>query len=135
MIAGDDFSLYLFEGIKASGNYAALHLPSPKFNEPRCLALLRESWVVLTVHGYDDPREAIHVSGLDSGLAEEVACSLREAGFEVVHPSSRFPGRDPANICNRGRSRRGVQLEFSVTVRERFEPNELAAPVRRALWA
>ncbi|WP_448251345.1 poly-gamma-glutamate hydrolase family protein [Ottowia oryzae] len=39
-VAGTDINLYLFEGIRQAGNYAALHLTSHKFDEPRCLALL-----------------------------------------------------------------------------------------------
>lgn len=38
--AGTDINLYLFEGIRQVGDYAALHLTSHKFDEPCCLALL-----------------------------------------------------------------------------------------------
>ena len=41
-VAGDDFNLYLFEGIKPSGNYKALHITSHCFDEPRLLSLLLE---------------------------------------------------------------------------------------------
>lgn len=30
-IAGDDFNLYLFEGVRLSGNYSTLHLTSHRF--------------------------------------------------------------------------------------------------------
>ncbi len=36
-IAGDEFNLYLFEGIRPSRNYATLHLTSHRFDEPRCV--------------------------------------------------------------------------------------------------
>ncbi len=39
-IAGEDFNLYVFEGLKSSGNYAALHLTSRHFDEPACLELI-----------------------------------------------------------------------------------------------
>jgi phage replication-related protein YjqB (UPF0714/DUF867 family) len=132
-IAGDELSLYLFEGTKAMGNHAVLHLPSPKFDEPTCLALLRNSPVVLAVHGYNDIANTIHVGGLDFDFAERVALSLRGAGFEVDCPSSRFPGRNPLNVCNRGKNGRGVQLEFSFSLRQRYKPSDLATPIRQAL--
>ena len=39
-VAGADFNLYLFEGIRQAGKYSALHLASYRFDEPRCLELL-----------------------------------------------------------------------------------------------
>lgn len=50
-IAGADFNLYLFEGIRRAGSYAALHLTSHKFDEPRCLALLSNCDHVVAIHG------------------------------------------------------------------------------------
>ena len=39
-IAASDFSLYLFEGLRRSRNYTALHLTSRCFDEPQCLGLI-----------------------------------------------------------------------------------------------
>jgi len=49
-VAGEDFSLYLFEGIRQVSNYSALHLMSPRFDEPRCLLLLSMCDHVIAIH-------------------------------------------------------------------------------------
>ena len=49
-IAGDDFSLYDFEGIKPDGN-GVLHIESHLYDEPRALEAVRGAKIVLTVHG------------------------------------------------------------------------------------
>lgn len=50
-VASADFNLNLFEGIRQAGNYAALHLTSHKFDEPRCLAMLSDCDHVIAIHG------------------------------------------------------------------------------------
>ena len=132
-IAGTDCSLYLFEGIKAAGNYDTLHLTSTTFDEPECLALVGDCAIVLTVHGCEDLGGDVHVGGLDIDRAGAVGRALSTAGLTVLCPSAQFPGREPRNICNRGRTQMGVQLEFSTTTRIRFRPDELAEPIRRVI--
>jgi phage replication-related protein YjqB (UPF0714/DUF867 family) len=63
---------------------------------------------------------------------------LSDAGFEARFDAQRYPGLDPMNICNRGQSRRGVQLELPRSLRDRLaaEPDQLAqfsVAVRAAL--
>ncbi len=50
-IAREDFNLYLFEGVKLSGNYHSLHLPSHLFDEEQCLALIGQCRFVVAIHG------------------------------------------------------------------------------------
>lgn len=64
-IAGAEFNLYLFEGIRRAGNYAALHLTSHKFNEPRCLELLSKCDHVIAIHGCRGEEQQVLVGGLD----------------------------------------------------------------------
>ena len=50
-IAGAEFSLYLFEGIRPTENYEGLHLSSHYFDEPSCLKMLASCDDVVTIHG------------------------------------------------------------------------------------
>src|SRR4051812_27648221 len=51
-VAAETFSFYAFEGLKASGN-ADLHITSTHFDEPLCLALIRDCCTIVTLHGED----------------------------------------------------------------------------------
>jgi phage replication-related protein YjqB (UPF0714/DUF867 family) len=117
-IAGMEYSFYSFEGLKADGN-GVLHIESHLFDEPRALGAVEKADVVITVHGQVDRKdEFVMVGGLDNGLRSEVRRQLEVAGFQTRPPSEGLMGADPMNICNRGRSRRGVQLEISRKVRD-----------------
>lgn len=116
-IAGEDFSLYLLEGIRPSGNYAALHLTSHYFDEPKCLGLLATCEDVVTIHGCKVPGEVVLVGGLDNELSAELCKHIAAAGLECHLDGHDFLGRQPTNICNRGRRGIGVQLELSVALR------------------
>ena len=52
-IAGEDFSLYCFEGLKPRGN-RALHIASHNFDEPSSLVLVGRSRIIVAVHGCDN---------------------------------------------------------------------------------
>jgi phage replication-related protein YjqB (UPF0714/DUF867 family) len=119
-IAGERFSFYGFEGLKSSGN-ADLHITSTRFDEPMCLTVLGHSGVILTIHGEDSDGagEGVFVGGLDVALGAQIGTALTEKGFDVrEHSDPDLQGRDPTNICNRGTSCAGVQLELSRAVRE-----------------
>jgi phage replication-related protein YjqB (UPF0714/DUF867 family) len=116
-IAGEDFNLYLFEGIKSSGNYATLHLTSRRFDEPSCLELIAQCSFVVAIHGCKGDSEKVLLGGLDHELRAELADSLRKAGVIVETDGHRYPATDPNNICNRGRLKKGVQLELSARLR------------------
>ncbi len=119
-IAGTDFSLYLFEGLKPSGNQD-LHITSSDFDEARCIDLLAECDRVLTVHGDDSDPPVVFVGGLDVPLRDGIVAALESAGFNAgLHPDPRLQGRDSKNICNRGRSKVGVQLEISAGFRKKL---------------
>jgi phage replication-related protein YjqB (UPF0714/DUF867 family) len=113
-VAGDEWSLYCFEGIKSTGN-RRLHITSTHFNEPRCLALVGQAQTVLTIHGLDETREAVWIGGLDEVLSARLQGSLTAAGFEtVLDDTPAHGGAHPNNICNMGASHRGCQLEISL---------------------
>ncbi len=112
-IAGREFSLYCFEGRKTNGN-EALHIASTAFDEPACLAIVAASTVVLAVHGSAEQEEMVHIGGRDARLASRLCEALNAAGFAArLDNTADHPGRLAVNICNRGRSGRGCQLEIS----------------------
>lgn len=112
-IAGEDLSCYCFNGIKP-GNNQCLHITSTRFDEPRCEALLQGVATVLTVHGERSTEDRVFLGGLDQALGAQLQHALQASGFAVApHHNPRLQGRHPRNLCNRGSSGRGVQLELS----------------------
>jgi phage replication-related protein YjqB (UPF0714/DUF867 family) len=120
-IAGGEFSFYAFEGLKTSGN-TDLHITSTRFDEPMCLTLIRQSDVVLTIHGEDSDADGkpVFMGGRNAELGECLSAGLAANGFDVRrHADPLLQGLEPKNLCNRGgKSRSGVQLELSRSLRE-----------------
>jgi phage replication-related protein YjqB (UPF0714/DUF867 family) len=134
LIAADDYGLYLFEGLRATGdNFDCLHLTSGQFDEPRALDLIARCDTVVAVHGYAAAGPDVLLGGLDEGLKQQLAQALLRAGFSCMSDGHRFPGKDPRNICNRGRSGKGLQLELSEGLRKGGDWSGLAAAVRAVL--
>ena len=124
VIAGIDFSFYGFEGLKVDGN-GVLHIESHLFDEPRALGAVEKADIVVTVHGQLDRKEEfVMLGGLNEGLRSEIQLQLERAGFRTQPPTEELMGTDPMNICNRGRLRRGVQLEISRKERDVLRTNQ-----------
>jgi phage replication-related protein YjqB (UPF0714/DUF867 family) len=132
-IAGDDYGLYVFEGLLRAGNFAALHLSSERFDEPECLQMLGECDRVISVHGCGAPGEIVLVGGRDDALRDAVSTALRAAGIACDDAPAGLAGALPRNICNRGRTGRGVQLEVSMELRRSRQRTALIRAVRSAL--
>ena len=132
-IAGDDLNLYLFEGIKAAGNYRALHLTSHRFDEPRCLELLAGCDHVVTIHGCRGHAPQVLLGGLDEELKGRIANVLNAIRVDVRTTDHPYVRTEPQNICNRGRRGVGVQLELSTALRFGAGLGALAAAIRVAL--
>jgi phage replication-related protein YjqB (UPF0714/DUF867 family) len=134
LIAGEEHRLYLFEGLRTTGdNFDCLHLASHRFDEPRALDLIAHCDTVVAVHGYAASGPDVLLGGLNEGLKRGIAHALAGMGFTCLTNGHRFPGRDPRNICNRGRSREGVQLELSEELRKAGDWPLLAVAVRSVL--
>lgn len=137
-IAGMDYSFYSFEGLKVDGN-GVLHLDSHLFDEPQALQAVEQADVVITVHGQlDQKQEFVMTGGLHTRLCLEVERQLKSDGFQTWPPTEGLMGIDPRNICNRGKSRQGVQLEISRKVRDSLKNDRdrlrvFAEAVRRAI--
>jgi phage replication-related protein YjqB (UPF0714/DUF867 family) len=119
LAAGTNFSFYAFEGIKSKDN-SDLHITATHFDEPISKSLICESRVVITIHGEhsEEDGEGVFLGGLDVRLGRRIGQALKTAGFEVgKHKNPNLQGIEPENICNRGQTKAGVQLELSRSVR------------------
>jgi phage replication-related protein YjqB (UPF0714/DUF867 family) len=132
-IAGDDFNLYLFEGIRRSRNYSALHLTSHLFDEPECLSLISRCNQVIAIHGCDGEGERVLLGGRDTHLKIRIAERIRASGLIAEAAGHPFQATHPNNICNRGALRRGVQIEVTHSLRISGSAAQLATAVRSAL--
>jgi phage replication-related protein YjqB (UPF0714/DUF867 family) len=121
-VAGREHSFYAFEGIRGHEN-GDLHITSGRFDEPRGLQVVGHSDVVVALHGRDSDDEVVFLGGLHWELMEHLAAAFTRAGVAVSrHDAPGYAGTDPDNICNRGRSGRGVQLELPRGLRKRLFP-------------
>ncbi len=119
-VAGTDYLFYSFEGLKPTGN-ARLHIASVHFDEPRAVKIVNRADVVLAVHGCEGNDEVVYVGGLHNALKEIIRTCLIQAGFRAEEcPKTHLAGKTSRNICNRGRTGQGVQLEISKGLRTRM---------------
>jgi len=122
-VAGNDLSFYTFQGLKDRGNQK-LHLTSHRFDEPLALRAASSALWVLAIHGERSPdRSFIMVGGLWDSLRERLVEAFSEAGVSVEGPRQGLGGVNPKNICNRGQSGSGVQLEISEGLRRALRRN------------
>jgi phage replication-related protein YjqB (UPF0714/DUF867 family) len=127
-IAGEDYSIYQFEGLKAREN-RDLHITSANFDEPTALSLASKASVVVTVHGCRGDDEVTYLGGRDNALRKLISYELAQAGFvSSTHSDPLLQGISPANICNRGRRAKGVQLEISRGLRSALVNSDVSAP-------
>lgn len=132
LAAGEDHSLFCFEGLKPYGENRRLHITSHRFDHPRCIAMTALRDVVVGIHGCVGEAQ-IFVGGLDAEFANGLAIHLKEAGFTVISDGHRYPGRHPQNICNRGATGRGAQLEVTYDLRAPEYRERIAAALRAAV--
>lgn len=136
LIAGQEHALYLFEGLRTTGdNFDRLHLTSHCFDEPRCLDLISTCRTVIAVHGYASAGPDVLLGGLDHDLKRRLAPVLHARGLTVQLDGHAYPGLDPRNICNRSRSGMGVQIELSAPLRRSRAWHGLVLGVQAVLQA
>jgi len=134
-LAADRHTFYCFEGLKTSlRQNRSLHITSDNFNEPQALNAVASCTQVISIHGARGREQAIYAGGLDGHLKQSVIWALTEAGFIACDdPSPTRQGRGQTNICNRGASGRGLQLEFTFALRRALFALPDSKGVRRAL--
>ena len=119
LIAGDTCNLFCFNGLKEQDNHL-LHITSHHYDDEQALALVQSSQTVISVHGCTVKKAVVFVGGRDDELKETIALALNSANIVAIACDKHSPycGRHPANICNRGRTGKGVQLEISRPLRD-----------------
>lgn len=120
IISGEDLSFYSSIGKKAEGGNADLHITSSHFDEPKCLALVSKSEKVISIHGKSGKEEFVMLGGLDEEIIKKISELLAGGGFEVREATEEVKGDSPDNICNKCSSGKGVQLEISRGLRDKF---------------
>ncbi|WP_443111142.1 poly-gamma-glutamate hydrolase family protein [Anderseniella sp. Alg231-50] len=125
-IASKHLSLYLFEGIRPGLEHHELHVTSHKYDEPQALWAVSKSMRVLAIHGRADRRDTqtIWIGGRDTSAHEVLLSRLQSAGFKCQIQSKSLAGKHSNNICNRGISARGVQLEIPRSLRDELLEND-----------
>jgi phage replication-related protein YjqB (UPF0714/DUF867 family) len=132
-IAGENYNFYSFEGIKSKDN-ACLHITSHRFDEPEALELVARSEVVVAVHACTGTAGLVHIGGLNSKLGRLIGDELQKSGIAIYRDHPRFRGANPANICNRGHTGIGVQLEVTRDLRDDLRKvANIARAVRTAI--
>lgn len=128
-IAGDEHTFYSFDGLKARQNHV-LHLSSNTFDEPRAIQVVKNVETVITIHGACGKDPVAYFGGLDLRLRSRMLNALQDSGFIAESdPSPTRQGRRTTNICNRGRSGQGVQIELTVGLRK-----QLFKQINRDVW-
>jgi len=137
-IAGNEHNYYAFKGLKKNGN-RDLHITSHRFDEPRALKLIADCEKVITIHGLSGNEESLQVGGRDDELRKRIYTALINAGFnsEVV-TQGKYSGMCRENICNRGVTKTGVQLEIKAGLRKILKKDDtkcknFVAAIRSAL--
>jgi phage replication-related protein YjqB (UPF0714/DUF867 family) len=132
-IAGENYNFYCFEGIKDRDN-AGLHITSHRFDEPGAVDLVARSRVVVAVHACTGTAGLVHIGGLNKKLGRMIGEELQNRAIDISFDHPRFQGSNPDNICNRGSSGIGVQLEVTRDLRDDLQKVEtIARAVRAAL--
>jgi len=122
-IVGHKFNFYAFEGLLKTGS-RDLHITSHKFDEPIGLKVSSLSRTVFGVHGRKDCNDfkTVYLGGLDKSLirklADNLADNLAAIGVPTKIGGHPFKAENKHNICNRGKSGMGGQLEISKSMRE-----------------
>jgi len=81
----------------------------------------RRAEVVVTIHGCSESSETVFVGGRHRELKATICTALTAAGFRALVAAR--PGLQAvkrANLCNRSRCGRGVQLEVAAGLRRKL---------------
>jgi phage replication-related protein YjqB (UPF0714/DUF867 family) len=119
-IAGGKYACYCFEGMKSKRNKEILHITSTNFDEPIGIKMCQSSETVVSIHGADNEEEIVFVGGLDKQLKNAMIEKLTKAGFDAKEDTTGHSGQDTNNLCNKGTTRKGLQLEISNGLRKKM---------------
>jgi len=117
-----DYSCYLFEAKLRANNREEMHIASEHYDVPEALDAVKTAEVVIALHGRRDGDDikTTWMGGLNRNLSKHIGDALHKSGFPVLFDPPKFNGIHPDNICNRGVTKAGVQLEIPLSLREEF---------------
>ena len=109
LIAGEDYGLYLFEGLRTTGdNFDCLHLASSQFDEPRALELISNCHTVVTVHGYAASGPDVLLGGLNERLEAGGCTGAGDERILVPDRGTPLPGQSSRQHLQSRAIRRGA---------------------------
>ena len=94
--------------------------------------LVQKSLTVISVHGCTEQKPILFLGGLDINLKNSIAGQLITAGITVDLSCLAYGGTHKNNICNRGLTGRGVQMECSRPLRDSPDTRRIIASAVRA---
>lgn len=111
-IADDKHNYYCFRALYDHAK--DLHVTSNSFNEPIALDMCASVQTVITVHGAYGKAPHIYFGGKDLELKYYLIKNLNEMNYPAaLDPSPTRQGLGETNICNLGKSFKGVQIEIT----------------------
>lgn len=130
-----NWAWYEFAGFLRKANKENLHITSTLFDESTLLTLLPRTNVVVTFHGSQLKGDAVVEVGGSwvegrAAMIASINASLAKHGIQAVPAPEKMCGSDPANIVNRGKLGRGLQLEFSRSARNLLFPPDCSREAR-----
>ena len=126
-IAKQNYSTYLFEGV--GRNCEILHLTSTNFDEPQLLNMLAIHKYSISIHGMTNSisntvNADIFLGGRNQSLIKFTTKLLKQQNFEVVNnietKNSILNGTDKSNVTNMCIRKKGMQIEISDSLRNKF---------------
>ncbi|HKR01695.1 MAG TPA: poly-gamma-glutamate hydrolase family protein [Pyrinomonadaceae bacterium] len=117
-VAGASHTFYSFTGNMEWGN-TVLHVTSDRFKEARVIIAAKRARTVVTIHGRDGDEEVAYIGGLDEELKLKLKAAFQAEGIST-EDDTELKGERPENICNRGKSGKGVQLELARGLRSKL---------------
>jgi len=124
--------LFCLSGMRKEGCFKTLHVTSTHYDEPRCLAMVRDAEVAFALHGCEGEEVFAHVGGGNENLVPKLIDYLNGLGYSVVPASSKLKGEDQNNFINRARQK-GIQLELSAGFRRNLFPS-FPRSIQRHPW-
>ncbi|MCS1350215.1 poly-gamma-glutamate hydrolase family protein [Mechercharimyces sp. CAU 1602] len=116
-IAGENYSLYKFEGIRSSNN-SELQIDTTHFNDPDALRLVSSAQKVISVLGSNGDEKIAYIGGRDTNLRDLIILHLTSAGFDARIASNSMANTSEDNIVNKGVKGAGVQIELTEGLRK-----------------
>ena len=95
-----------------------LHITSTQFDDPRAYGVVSHCPYVVSFHGCKGKTPEILMGGRDKKLKEELAQFYEQAGLVVQTDGHPYKGINKQNICNRGLTSKGVQIELTTGLRQ-----------------